>query len=106
MLVQRGLLSVKEALMGLFSDKLRMAKSLIDEFNQQMQDSTEEGLIGGIPIISVKHIDPEHFVDKLVLYGAAAEEMLKFCTWEDLENCGLPRLLAKKVAKVFRASKI
>lgn len=93
--------------MGLFSDKLRKAKVLIDEFNQQMAaNSGQEGLTDGVPILNVKYVDPEKFVEKLVLYGAAADELLRQCSWEDLENCGLPRLLAKKVCKVFRAAAI
>lgn len=87
--------------MGLYSDKLWAADRLIREFNKQL-DETE--MPAGIK--PRQGIDSEKFIEKLVLYGGVADELLRQCTWEDLENCGLPRLLARKVAKVFRKDKI
>lgn len=90
--------------MGLFSDKLRAAQQIITEFNDQMAAAKDSERGQNLPC--VKYIDPEKFVEKLVVYGGVADELLRQCTWEDLENCGLPRLLARKIAKVFRADRV
>lgn len=87
--------------MGLYSDKLWAADRLIREYNKQLGET--EMPKGVKP---QKSIDSEKFIEKLVLYGGVADELLRQCTWEDLENCGLPRLLSRKVAKIFRKDKI
>lgn len=87
--------------MGIYSDKLWAACQLIKEYNTQL---TQTQLPAGVK--PRKEIDSEKFVEKLVLYGGVADELLRQCSWEDLENCGLPRLLARKVAAVFRATDI
>lgn len=87
--------------MGLYSDKLWAADRLIREYNKQL-DETE--MPAGVK--PQRQLDSEKFIEKLVLYGGVADELLRQCTWEDLENCGLPRLLARKVAKVFRKDKV
>jgi len=87
--------------MGLYSDKLWAADRLIREYNKQL-DETE--MPAGVK--PRQQVDSEKFIEKLVLYGGVADELLRQCTWEDLENCGLPRLLARKVAKVFRKDKV
>ena len=81
--------------MGLYSDKLWAAALSIDTYNHQIE---AEG-IG-------KPVDAGKFVSKLQLYGGLADELLRQCTWEDLENCGLPRLLARKVSKIFRSEEV
>lgn len=97
--------------MGLYSDKLWAADKLIRDYNQQLIDATKpEGVSSSehakAPDVAKKLIDSEKFIEKLVLYGGVADELLRQCTWEDLENCGLPRLLARKVAAVFRKNAV
>lgn len=47
-------------------------------------------------------VDFEGFVRELKKIGGTTEDALRACSWEDLESCGLPRLLARAVAEVFR----
>lgn len=87
--------------MGTYSDKLWAASRLINEYNQQLEATQ---LPAGIK--PRNPVNTEKFVEKLVLFGGVADELLRQCSWEDLEHCGLPRLLARKVADVFRAKEV
>jgi hypothetical protein len=71
------------------ADKLSAALALIDEHNAQIESKEDQ-------------IDGAEFEKKLKKLGGTTEANLKECTWEDLENCGLPRILARKVAALFR----
>lgn len=43
-------------------------------------------------------------IAKIQAFGGTTQESLRELTWEDLEQCGLPRLLARRIAnQVFRA---
>lgn len=42
------------------------------------------------------------FLGKLHEIGGTNDEALRECSWEDLESCGLPKLVAKRVAAIFR----
>lgn len=84
--------------MGIYSDKLWAASQLIKEYNLQLAATQLP-----VEVKPRKPIDSEKFIEKLVLYGGVADELLRQCSWEDLEHCGLPRLLARKVAAVFRS---
>lgn len=44
----------------------------------------------------------DEFFDKILDMGGTTNEALALCTWEDLQKCGLPILLAKQVALEFR----
>jgi hypothetical protein len=46
--------------------------------------------------------DTESFFTKLKQAGGTDDDALKQCTWEDLESFGAPKLLAKRVAQIFR----
>lgn len=87
--------------MGIYSDKLWAACQLIKEYNDQAASTPLPA-----EVKARKPIDAEKFVEKIVVYGGVSDEMLRQCFWEDLENCGLPRLLARKVAGVFRATDV
>ena len=87
--------------MGLFSDKIYAAKQLIEEYNQKLEATRKD-----FPFVEVNSIDAEKFVERLVLYGGVADEFLRQCRWEDLENCGIPRLQAQKMVKIFRSDKV
>jgi hypothetical protein len=81
--------------MGVYSNKLWAAAEIVEDYNSLIE---AEGL--------GKSVDVMGFIGKLQNAGGLADELLRQCTWEDLENCGLPRLLARKVSKVFRASDV
>lgn len=74
-----------------YTDKLAQASALLEEHNKNIPEG-EEG-----------RVDVESFKKKLRSQGGTTEDALSECSWEDLEHCGLPRLLAKKVALIFRA---
>lgn len=44
----------------------------------------------------------DDFQQKLAEIGGTTDELRSHCTWENLEGCGLPKLIAKAVAKIFR----
>jgi hypothetical protein len=87
--------------MGLYSDKLWKACRLIKEYNGKL---AEIKLPAGVK--APKPVNDEKFVEKLVKIGGVADELIRQCSWEELENCGLPRLLARDVCKVFRANEV
>jgi hypothetical protein len=47
-------------------------------------------------------ISTSDFFQKLRLAGGTTLEALQECSWEDLQECGLPKFVAKRVAKIFR----
>lgn len=47
-------------------------------------------------------IDWDTFLENLQEIGGTTEQSLSQCSWEDLMTCGLPRLLARQIAKEFR----
>jgi len=47
-------------------------------------------------------INIDAFFAKLRDMGGTTEELLAEATWEDLQTCGLPRILARKIAGEFR----
>ncbi len=72
-------------------DKLASAIALIQSHNDLIEDKDS-------------FIDTAAFQKKLKALGGTTEDALQECTWEDLENCGLPRILARKVATIFRTT--
>lgn len=71
-----------------YDDKIARAKTLLEEFNSQIDESDK--------------LDIEKFLKKLKQAGGVNEAMLVECTWEELQKCGLPSLVARKVATIFR----
>jgi len=55
---------------------------------------------------STKPVDVEAFLRELTEMGGSTEEALAEATWEDLEKCGAPRILARKIATLFRGEQI
>jgi hypothetical protein len=51
---------------------------------------------------AAQKIDVAEFEKSLSALGATTEEGLAFATYEDLVKCGLPTILARQVASVFR----
>lgn len=71
-----------------YENRIDRAKTLIQEFNSQVS--------------SENIIDIDAFLKKLKNAGGVSESMLQECTWEELQKAGLPVLLARKVAAIFR----
>lgn len=72
--------------MTTYEEKLAQARSRIEEHNTRVTT----------PVIIL------NFFEKLTEGGGTTDEALAACTWEDLQDCGLPRLLARVVAEIFR----
>jgi len=70
-------------------DKIANAISLIETHNQSVEDPTDK-------------IDVNDFQKRLKKIGGTSEDLLSELKWEDLEKCGLPTLIARKVATIFR----
>ena len=73
------------------TDKLSSALALIDSYNSQVDKSDQ--------------IDKDEFTRKLKKIGGTTEDLLAEMKWEDLQQAGLPVLLARKVATIFRTAK-
>lgn len=72
-----------------YQQKLDEARALLDQHNSQVPD--EKG-----------RINAEEFINKLKAAGGTNDAALSQCAWEDLQEFGLPRLLARQVATIFR----
>jgi len=73
-----------------YPDKINSARAILESHNQNV---TSEN----------KKIDVESFFAKLEELGGTSEEALRDCTWEDLQDAGLPRIMARQIAnQVFR----
>jgi hypothetical protein len=51
---------------------------------------------------STKPVDVEAFFANLTNMGGSSEDTLSAASWEDLEACGAPRILARRIATLFR----
>jgi hypothetical protein len=70
-------------------DKLASVRALIEAHNSSVESEAHKVRI-------------EDFEKKLQGLGATSEAALAECTWEDLMECGLPKLLARTAASEFR----
>lgn len=73
-----------------YEDKIEQARAAIEANNEGAHS-------GGGMVISTSD-----FFKKLRLAGGTTLEALQECSWEDLQECGLPKFLAKRVARIFR----
>jgi len=69
-----------------YDQKIESARKVIDEHNANADQS----------------INFDGFTKKLRELGGSSEGALKAVTWEDLQECGLPRIMAKRVTFLFR----
>tara|TARA_Y100000310_G_scaffold345629_1_gene467479 strand:+ start:5222 stop:6115 length:894 start_codon:yes stop_codon:yes gene_type:complete len=69
-----------------YDSKVAAARQIIDTHNSN----------------AIKSIPFDDFLKKLQELGGTSEDALKLCSFEDLEKAGLPRLIARQVAKIFR----
>jgi hypothetical protein len=72
-----------------YDSKIQSARQIVDAHNENVDN--------------LKKVDFDHFLGELKDNGGTSEETLQVCSWEDLQAYGLPRLLARKVAELFRA---
>lgn len=71
-----------------YDQKIQYARQIIDAHNENVEEK----------------IFFDDFMAKLTAkdMGGTSEEALKACSWEDLQSCGLPKLMARSLAKYFR----
>jgi hypothetical protein len=81
------------------NSKLSGARAILEAHNSH--------LVAGFKAAETQ-IEPKGFVlidkffENLEALGGSTEEALSEATWEDLEKCGAPRILARKIATLFR----
>jgi hypothetical protein len=75
-----------------YQEKLDAAKAIVDSHNAALTGAGSA-------------VDFDSFVSNLKSEGGTSEAGLSACTYEDLEDFGLPKLLARQVAGVFRKDK-
>jgi hypothetical protein len=71
-----------------YDTKIQKAQEIIDNFNASAD----------------KKVDWKDFLKQLNAAGGTTDETLSECSWEDLKGMGVPPLVAKQLAKVFRQS--
>ena len=70
-----------------YQERLAFAERVIAEHNQTVTENK---------------LNWETIKQNLVKIGATSAEALSQCSWEDLQECGIPRLLARRIAAEFR----
>ena len=74
------------------TQKREVARTFIEQYNAKIEET--QGHL---------RVDVDRFFEQLIALGAVDDESYAFLKWEDLENAGLPKLLARRVAQeVFR----
>lgn len=74
-----------------YDQKIEQATSLLSSYDEAIKN------LPGAAAVAI-----ESFFAKLKLAGGTTDEGLRSASFEDLEGMGLPRLLARQVAKIFR----
>lgn len=69
-----------------YDQKIESARKVIDEHNSNADNA----------------IVFEDFLKKLKDAGGSSEEALKAASWEDLQECGIPKIMARRLTYLFR----
>lgn len=73
-----------------YDSKIAAVRSLLEQHNSQVSDESQK-------------IEIDDFFDCLKSQGGTTEDALRASTWEDIENCKIPRILARQIASIFRS---
>lgn len=71
-----------------YDQKIESARKVIDEHNGNVDKEDQ--------------IDFAEFTKKLRKDGGSSDEALKAVSWEDLQKCGLPSIMARRLTYLFR----
>jgi len=71
-----------------YIQKLKIAQEIVDKHNENLETSDR-----------LQWDDILKLIKKM---GGTTEDSLGEMTWEDIQDCGVPRLLSRSIAKVFR----
>lgn len=75
-----------------YDHKVTAAQAIVEEHNSHIDDADSES-----------HLSWDDILIKLKKMGGTTEETLREMTWEDIQDCGVPRILARRIAnQVFR----
>ncbi len=74
-----------------YQQKLDEARTLLTQHNSQIPAEVTAG-----------RVDVNKFFNSLTAAGGTNDAALSQCAWEDLQEFGLPKLLARQVATIFR----
>lgn len=78
--------------MSVYDQKLSQASVLLSEHNSRVPNPEQK-------------LDWEAIKTKIVALGGTNDDTLREMSWEDLQECGIPKLLARQIAnQVFRKS--
>lgn len=69
-----------------YDSKIKSAREMVEEHNKNAKTS----------------VDFDKFLEKLTEEGGSSDEALKAVSWEDLQKCGLPTIIARRLAYQFR----
>ena len=69
-----------------YDQKIQSARKVIEEHNSNADSQ----------------ISFDEFTKKLRDLGGSSEEALKAASWEDLQDCGLPKIMARRLTFLFR----
>jgi len=72
-----------------YDSKIAVARETIEQHNSNVTDDTNK-------------VDFDKFVEQLRNMGGSSDESLKAVSWEDLQDCGLPKIMARRMSYVFR----
>lgn len=70
-----------------YDSKIEFAHNIIEQHNTNVKENP---------------IDFDNFVKELKKMGGSSEDALKAVSFEDLQECGLPKIMARRVAHLFR----
>jgi hypothetical protein len=78
-----------------YDRKIAEAKSVVEDHNARLPETKE-----GEPSNALSW---DTILAKLQSFGGTTDSALRNVTWEDLQDCGIPRILARKIAnEIFR----
>ena len=72
-----------------YDSKIAVARDTIEQHNSNVTEDDNK-------------VDFDKFVEKLRNMGGSSDEALKAVSWEDLQDCGLPRIMARRMSYIFR----
>ena len=71
-----------------YDSKIQSARKVIEQHNFNVEESHK--------------VDFDKFLENLRNLGGTSEETLKAVSWEDLQDCGIPKIMARSLSHIFR----
>jgi len=74
-----------------YDSKIASAREVIEQHNSNVTENP---------------VDFDLFLEKLRNMGGSSDEALKAVSWEDLQDCGVPRIISRRLAHLFRQDSV